>query len=339
MSKTILVTGGAGYIGSHVCWRLHDAGYTPVVLDNLSTGHAWAVRWGDLVQGDIGDADLIRKICADYNPSAVMHFAALTDVAQSMREPDRFFDNNTARAKILFDTAADCGINHFVFSSTAAVYGVPHADGYVNEDTPLQPANPYGESKIRAENALRALDSRGVRSVVLRYFNVAGAAPEAVGIGEAHWPETNLLPRVILSGLGYEGPLSLFGNDYDTPDGTALRDFIHVCDLADAHIAALHHMQNGGASDIVNLGTGHGYSVKQIIDAVETHLNKTIDVRIAPRRAGDVPVMLTQTDKAQRILEWKAGSSLNDIISSAIIWHKSTFYGDLVPSLQSRAAE
>ena len=337
MNKTILVTGGAGYIGSHVCWRLHTAGYTPVVLDNLSAGHEWAVKWGDLIRGDIGNSALIKKICADYNPVAVMHFAALTDVAWSVRDPDAFFDNNVTRAEILFNTCADAGIKHFVFSSTAAVYGVPGPDGSVDEDTILNPANPYGESKIRAEKILRGLDGRGVTSMALRYFNVAGAAPIDVGIGEAHWPETNLLPRVILSALGFEGPLSIIGNDYPTPDGTGIRDYIHVLDLADAHIAALKYLTDGGASDVCNLGTGHGYSVKEIINAVEHHLNRTVSITTAPRRPGDIPVMLARAEKAARLLGWTPTHDLDSIIKSAAQWHNGDFYANQLPDLKIRA--
>lgn len=326
MNQNILVAGGAGYIGSHVCWRLHCAGYTPVVLDNLSAGHEWAVRWGDLIQGDIGDESLVLDICQKYNPVALMNFAALTDVAQSMRDPDSFFDNNVKRAQRLFSAAYKGGIRHIVFSSTAAVYGVPDLDGTVTEDAALRPSNPYGESKIKAEDALRSPSLPDLRSVTLRYFNAAGAAPKEVDLGEAHWPETNLIPRVILSGLGYEGPLSLFGNDYDTPDGTAIRDYIHVCDLADAHIAALQYLQDGGETDTFNLGTGQGHSVKQVIDAVESYLGKRIDIEMKPRRPGDVPVMLARSDKALRHLRWAPRHALKDIISSAIEWHKSPQY-------------
>lgn len=330
LNKNILVAGGAGYIGSHVCWRLHCAGYTPVVLDNLSAGHEWAVRWGDLVKGDIGDRALVLDTCRKYNPLALMNFAALTDVAQSMREPDVFFDNNAERAKILFNAAYESGVRHIVFSSTAAVYGVPDRDGTVTEEAALRPSNPYGESKIKAEQALRSATLPDLRSVTLRYFNAAGAAPSDVDLGEAHWPETNLIPRVILSALGYEGPLSLFGNDYDTPDGTAIRDYIHVCDLADAHIAALQYLLGGGTTETFNLGTGQGHSVKQVIDGVERYLDTTIDVQMCPRRSGDVPVMVAKADKALQFLNWKPQYQLQAIISSAIEWHRSTNYYDRI---------
>ena len=330
MNKNILVAGGAGYIGSHVCWRLHHAGYTPIVLDNLSAGHEWAVRWGDLVRGDIGDEDLVLEICQKYNPAALMNFAALTDVAWSVREPEVFFENNAERAQKLFCAAYKGGVRHIVFSSTAAVYGVPDRDGTVTEEAALRPSNPYGESKIKAEQALSSPLLEGMRSVTLRYFNAAGAAPVDVDLGEAHWPETNLIPRVILSALGYEGPLNLFGNDYDTPDGTAIRDYIHVCDLADAHIAALQYLLDGGATGTFNLGTGQGHSVMEVIRAVEHYLGTKINVEINPRRPGDVPVMLAKPDKAHRHLGWSARHALQDIISSAVEWHKTPQYYERV---------
>lgn len=333
MSQNVLVAGGAGYIGSHTCWKLHCAGFTPVVLDDLSAGHKWAVRWGDLIQGDIGDEDLVLEICKKYQPVALMNFAALTDVAMSMQQPDIFFDNNATRATRLFNAVYRGGIRHIVFSSTAAVYGVPDTDGTVTEDAALRPSNPYGQSKILAEEALRALPHPDLNSVTLRYFNAAGAAPPEIQIGEAHWPETNLLPRVILSGLGYEGALSLFGDDYDTPDGTAIRDYIHVCDLADAHVAALEYLLQGGKTDIFNLGTGVGASVKEVIQAVEAELEKTINCSIAPRRAGDIPIMIAKANKAAKILNWATRYNLTDIVSTATVWHQSSFYKSILIDL------
>ncbi len=333
-----MVAGGAGYIGSHACWKLHCAGFTPVVLDDLSAGHQWAVRWGDLVQGDIGDENLVLEICEKYKPVALMNFAALTDVALSMQQPEIFFDNNAARATRLFNAVYRGGIRHIVFSSTAAVYGVPDADGTVAELAALRPSNPYGQSKVLAEQALRALPYADLNSVTLRYFNAAGAAPLEIGIGEAHWPETNLLPRVILSGLGYEGALSLFGDDYDTPDGTAIRDYIHVCDLADAHVAALEYLLQGGKTDIFNLGTGIGCSVRNVIQAVEAELGKAISCHIAPRRPGDIPIMIAKPDKAARILKWKTRYSLPEIISTATAWHQSQFYKSILEDLSLKQA-
>lgn len=315
-----------------MCWRLHAAGYKPVVIDDLSAGHAWAVKWGPLVAGNIGNADLIREICATFQPSALMDFAAFTDVAWSMREPEAFQENNVCRTARLFETVKECGVPHVIFSSTAAVYGIPGADGSVSEDMPLRPANPYGQSKIDAENILKALGGDAFGSVILRYFNAAGAAPDGIGIGEAHWPETNLVPRVILSALGYEGDISLFGTDYPTPDGTAIRDYIHVCDLADAHIAALAYLQGGGASDIFNLGTGSGHSVRQVLDTVQGYFQDTLRVRALPARPGDVAVMVANAEKAARVLGWTPRYRLDEIVSSAVEWHRSDDYRALVSS-------
>ena len=330
MNQKILVAGGAGYIGSHVCWRLHAAGYVPVVVDDLSAGHQWAVKWGPFIQGDIGDADLIGEICRDYQPLALMNFAAFTDVAWSMRNPEAFHDNNVTRAARLFETVKACGLRHVVFSSTAAVYGIPGPDGSVTEDMPLRPANPYGQSKIAAENALRNLCDADFSSFILRYFNAAGAAPAGIGIGEAHWPETNLVPRVILSALGYEGDISVFGTDYPTPDGTAIRDYIHVCDLADAHIAALEYLLKGGTGDTCNLGTGSGHSVRQVLASVQHHFKEKLRIHECPQRPGDIPVMVANADKAARILGWKPRYDLEETIASAVHWHRSDFYRQLV---------
>ena len=322
-SKTILVAGGAGYIGSHVCYRLAGAGYRSVVLDDLSAGHRWAVKWGDLVVGDIADSALVADLCARYRPVALMNFAALTDAAQSVIDPDPFFAVNTDKAQTLFAAVREGGVRAIVFSGTAAVYGVPGADGRVDESMPLRPANPYGESKKRAEAALFALD--GVAAVSLRYFNAAGAADAEAEIGEAHWPETNLIPRVILSALGFIPPIEIFGDDFDTPDGTAIRDYIHVLDLADAHIAALEYALNGGRG-VFNLGTGTGCSVRQVLDSVRDVTGKDLDCHIAPRRAGDVPVMVANPQHAQDVLGWRARYGLDNIIRSAVRWHDSDFY-------------
>lgn len=330
MNRNVLVAGGAGYIGSHVCWRLHDAGYTPVVLDDLSAGHAWAVKWGPLIQGDIGNPELVRQICSEFQPMALMNFAAFTDVAWSMRDPQAFQENNVCRTTRLFQTVKECGVPHVVFSSTAAVYGVPGPEGTVTEEMPLRPANPYGESKIAAEKALEGLGNSAFRFVILRYFNAAGAAPVGAGIGEAHWPETNLIPRVILSALGHEGDINLFGTSYPTPDGTAIRDYIHVCDLADAHVAALEYLMNGGPSDIFNLGTGSGYSVRQVLDAVQAHFPHKLNIQELPARPGDVPVMIANADKARQTLGWTPRYQMDEIIATAVNWHARDFYSSLV---------
>lgn len=338
MNQSVLVAGGAGYIGAHVCWRLHAAGYTPVVIDDLSAGHQWAVKWGPIFQGDVGDEDLIRNICAEYRPLALMNFAAFTDVAWSVRAPDIFYENNVSRTTRLFQTVRACGVPHAVFSSTAAVYGVPGPDGSVTEDMPLRPANPYGESKVKAEQALHALEGPGFASFTLRYFNAAGAAPAGTGIGEAHWPETNIIPRVILSALGYEGSISLYGTSYPTPDGTGMRDYIHVSDLADAHIAALEYLRKGGSSETCNLGTGSGHSVRQVLDAVQRHFPRKLRVNELPARPGDIPVMVANAQKARHVLGWRPRYRFEDMIASAVDWHTSDFYRSLVTEWQEKSS-
>lgn len=327
-NRTVLVAGGAGYIGSHVCWHLADAGYLPVVVDDLSAGHEWAVKWGPLIRGDIGDASLIREVCATYAPSALMHFAALTDVVESVRNPAAFHDNNVTRTSRLIDAAVAGGVSHVVFSSTAAVYGIPGADGAVTEDMPLHPANPYGETKAAAETLLR--ERRDTSHVILRYFNAGGAAPPEIGIGEAHWPETNLLPRLILPTLGYGDDVTIYGADYPTRDGTAIRDYIHVGDLAAAHVAAVGYLLSGGGDTTLNLGTGIGHSVRQVIDCVARHTpNPMPAIHVAPRRPGDIPVMLANPDRARNVLGWSARKGLDDIVSSAMAWHSGAFYQDM----------
>ena len=321
--KHILVTGGAGYIGSHAAWQLREAGFIPVVIDNLIHGHAWAVKFGPFVQGDIGDRQFIRSVCEQYQPLALMHFAAFIEVGDSVQHPEKFWDNNFERAKTLFTEVKDCGIRHVVFSSSAAVYSVPVQEGLITENTPLLPLNPYGESKKAAEQFLRSLDTEGITSMILRNFNAAGAAPTAIGIGEAHYPESHLIPRVILAALGHEPYINVFGTDYPTPDGTALRDYIHVTDLVQAHISALQYLLAGRPSDVCNLGTGVGYSVKQVIDAVAQYIKCTIQVRYGQRREGDPPVLVADIKKAHTLLQWQPKQSFQEIISSAVAWHGS----------------
>lgn len=323
----ILLTGGAGYIGSHTALALKMAGYTPVVLDSLVKGHAWAVKYGPFVRGDIGDAGAVRALCAKYNPAALIHFAAFIEVGESVADPAKYMENNFHKAQRLFDTAAACGIKQMVFSSTAAVYGTPQGDAPLKEDHPLKPINPYGESKLAAENHMRSLASLGVRSMALRYFNAAGAAPVGEGVGEAHDPETHLVPNVILAGLGKKDRISVFGTDYPTPDGTAVRDYIYVMDLADAHIRALRYLTDGGATDVCNLGTGKGSSVKEVIAGVERALNRAVPQTHEPRRAGDPPRLVAEASRAREKLGWKPEKTLDQIIDSALAWHRSEAFG------------
>ena len=329
MSKGhILVTGGAGYIGSHVCYALYQQGYTPVTLDNLTRGNREAVRFGPLVEGECGDAALVRKLCAQYTPLAALHFAALIEVGESVKFPDLFMENNRDKAQILFQTLQTEHVTKVVFSSTAAVYGIPDQNAPLTEDAPLHPINPYGQSKLEAEHFLRHMPQ--VNSVVLRYFNASGAGTEA-GLGEAHWPESHLIPNALLAGMGKkpEG-LTIFGQDYATPDGTAVRDYVHVSDLAEAHVRALTYLLQGGASEIINLGCGQGYSVKQIVEATERIIGKKVPATYGARRAGDPATLVAGNGKAQRVLGWKPQRGLEEIVTSAYNWHLSATYDNLI---------
>ncbi|MDX2028356.1 MAG: UDP-glucose 4-epimerase GalE [Alphaproteobacteria bacterium] len=324
----ILVTGGAGYIGSHVCHALKQRGYTPITLDNLSRGHRAAAKFGPLIEGNIGDSALIQKICAEYKPIAAMHFAALIEVGESVRFPDLFMDNNTAKAKKLFETLQTDGVNKVVFSSTAAVYGMPDRPGVIAEDWPLKPINPYGESKLQAEQHLRNI--QGMRSVALRYFNAAGALPEQE-LGEAHWPESHLVPNALLAVLGHKAEgLTIFGQDYPTSDGTAVRDYIHVLDLAEAHILALEYLLKGGGNTAINLGTGTGISVKEIVDTIAAVTGKPVPLTYGARRPGDSAFLVADNQKAKTTLNWQPKLGLREIIASAHAWHASPLYRKLV---------
>jgi UDP-glucose-4-epimerase GalE len=331
--RNILVTGGAGYIGSHVCHALAARGFTPVTFDNLGRGHRDAVRFGPLVEGDIADTALVEKTCAQFKPLAALHFAALIEVAESVRNPTLFMHNNKDKACKLFKTLKAQGVTKIVFSSTAAVYGMPGREGAIAEDWPLQPINPYGESKLQAESFLRGLS--GVQTIVLRYFNAAGAIP-AAGLGEAHWPESHLIPNALLTLLGIKTePLTLFGQDYPTSDGTAMRDYIHVADLADAHIRAVEHLLADHPSEVVNLGTGAGYSVKQVVDTIERVTGRQVPHIFGPRRAGDPPFLVADNKKADRVLGWQPRHDLAAIVASAYDWHQSDRYRDMIAALQT----
>jgi UDP-glucose-4-epimerase GalE len=340
-SSTILVSGGAGYIGSHACYALKQAGYQPVAVDDLSTGNKWAVSFGPLEQIDIGDPEAVRKICSRYEPIAAMHFAAFIDVAESVKDSAKYFATNRDKASRFFRTLNNCKVRKVVFSSTAAVYGNVTSNEPITELQPIDPINPYGSSKMEAEAFLRMLDGGGMRSVTLRYFNVAGAGPADAKIGEAHKPETHLIPRMllplldapldILSALDLENGPKIFGTDYSTPDGTAIRDYIHVMDLIDAHLRALDYLLNGGTTEIFNLGTGTGYSVRQIVDTVRSALNKPdFDPETAPRRAGDPAFLVASNQRAGDMLGWKPTRTLEDIVRDAAAWHKSQRYRDTI---------
>jgi UDP-arabinose 4-epimerase len=317
----ILVTGGAGYIGSQTAKTLSEAGFEPVVLDNLSTGHRWAVRWGPFVQGDIGDRVLVRQVLQEFDIRAVVHFAASAYVGESVHEPRTYFHNNVVNTLALLDGMMDAGVERIVFSSTCATYGIPESMP-IREELPQRPVNPYGNSKLFVEQVLRAYaHAYGLRWLALRYFNAAGADPDGE-LGEHHDPETHLLPIVIDAALGRRGPVDIFGNDYPTQDGTAVRDFIHVADLADAHVRALNRLLQSGESVALNLGTGYGHSVREVVRVVERVGRRSVPVRYAPRRAGDPPALVADASRAGSVLGWEPRfADLTAIVRTAWDWH------------------
>jgi UDP-glucose-4-epimerase GalE len=313
----VLVVGGAGYIGSHATRVLRRQGHEVVIYDNLSTGHAFLAQEFDLVQGDI--ADSARLSAAMRRADAVMHFAAHASVAESVENPRKYFRNNVEGGLTLLNTCLDCGVQRFIFSSTCAVYGVP-SKVPISEDNPRQPMNPYGVSKLFFERALEDYDrAYGLRFASLRYFNAAGA-DESGEIGELHDPETHLIPSALLAVKGKRAELELFGTDYPTPDGTCIRDYIHVNDLAEAHVLALKYLADGGDSVALNLGTGHGYSVKEVLGKVEEVTGREVPKRVAARRAGDPPALVADPRRAEHLLRWKATRSLDGIVSTAWKW-------------------
>ncbi len=341
MSTSILISGGAGYIGRHAAYVLKQTGYEPVIIDNLATGNTWATSFGAFEQGDIGDTAFVRSVCEKYRPVAALHFAAFSQVGESVKNPAKYFDNNRDKAQRFFTTLSTSGVKKTVFSSTAAVYGEENGSAPISENAPLKPINPYGQSKVEAEIALRELDADGMSSVALRYFNVAGAAPADAQLGEAHAPESHLIPRLVLQlidapqpvldAIGATSGFTVYGDDYPTPDGTAVRDYVHVIDLIDGHLRALDYLLKGGATNIFNLGSGTGYSVKQIVAAAREALDRPeFAPAVVPRREGDPAVLVASSEKAADILGWRPSRSLRDIITDAATWHRSTRYHDAV---------
>lgn len=318
----ILVTGGAGYIGAHACKFLGEAGFVPVCFDNLSTGHRGFVRWGPLVEGDLLDPPALRAAIDEYRPVAILHFAANALVGESVADPAKYYRNNTLGSFNLIEAARAAGIGHFVFSSTCASYGIPSVVP-IPEDHPQVPINAYGSSKLAVEQMLHHYGpAYGLGSVALRYFNAAGALPGGE-LGEDHDPESHLIPLAIEAALGVRPPLQVLGADYPTPDGTAVRDYIHVCDLAEAHVAALRYLIDGGASARLNLGTGVGASVREVISTVERVMGRPVPHVDAPRRPGDPPALVADPERARRLLGWEPRmSSLERIISDAVAWHR-----------------
>jgi UDP-arabinose 4-epimerase len=317
----VLVTGGAGYIGSHTAKALSRAGFEPVVFDDLSTGHRWAVRWGPFVEGDVGDGALLRQVMREERIDGVIHFAAFAYVGESVHQPRKYFQNNVANTLSLLDAMIDVGVPNIVFSSTCATYGVPD-ELPIGEDHPQRPVNPYGDSKLFVERMLHAYDrAYGLRWAALRYFSAAGADP-AGELGEVHDPETHLIPLVIETALGRRRLVDIYGTDYATPDGTAVRDYIHVEDLADAHLRALNHLIAGGKSLALNLGTGRGYSVREVIGAVEAIGGGRVSVHEAPRRPGDPPALVADPRRAEAVLQWRPRyADLASIVRTAWDWH------------------
>lgn len=323
---TILVTGGAGYIGSHACKALRQAGYVPVTYDNLSTGWADAVKFGPFEQGDLLDRARLDEVFAKHQPAAVMHFAALSLVGEAMANPGKYWRNNVTGSLTLIEAAVAAGCRNFVFSSTCATYG-EHDNVVLDEDTPQYPLNAYGASKRAIEDVLRDFGaSDGLNSVIFRYFNVAGADPDAE-VGEYHRPETHLVPLMLDAIDGQRDALTVFGTDYDTPDGTCIRDYVHVCDLVDAHVLGLNWLEQDKGSRVFNLGTGTGFSVMEVIDQSRAVTNRDVPYEVGPRRAGDATKLVSGSTRAEAELGWTpTRSRMNTMIADAWRWHQTGSY-------------
>lgn len=316
----VLVTGGAGYIGAHTCKALAGAGYLPVAFDNLTTGHADSVKWGPLVRGDVRDSAAVAAVLRTHRAAAVIHFAASAYVGESVQKPGLYYDNNVGGMIGLLAGAALAGVRRVVLSSSCATYGIPDTLP-IREDMPQRPVNPYGRTKLICEEMLRDhAAAHGLSHISLRYFNAAGADPDG-DLGERHDPETHLIPLALLAASGRGPALAIFGTDYPTPDGTCLRDYIHVSDLAQAHLRALAYLLEGGSSDAFNLGTGTGLSVRQIIAAVEQVTGRAVPVTAGPRRPGDPPVLVADPARAASVLGFRATQSgIDQIVTTAAPW-------------------
>jgi UDP-glucose 4-epimerase len=330
MKPTILVTGGAGYIGSHAVRALQEAGYGVIILDNLVTGHrefAENVLHAKLIVGDISDRALLDELFSTHEIAAVMHFAAYAYVGESVTEPAKYYRNNVAGTLTLLEAMLAASVKNIVFSSTCATYGVPQSVP-VTEDQPQNPINPYGNSKLMVEKMLADFDGAyGLKSICFRYFNAAGADPTGL-LGEDHTPETHLLPNVLLTAMGKRESVSVFGTDYPTPDGTCIRDFIHVADLAQAHVLGVEQLLKVGESDVFNLGNGNGFSVREVLEAAKAVTGKPINVTECERRPGDPPVLVGSGEKAKRVLGWHPQySKLEDILLHAWNWHQQRHAG------------
>jgi UDP-glucose 4-epimerase len=321
--ETVLVVGGAGYIGSHTCLDLANKGFKPVVFDNFSNGHREFVKWGPAEEGDIRDRARLDEVLAKHKPVAILHFAALIEVGESVKDPVAFYENNVIGTLTLLAAAQAAGIKNFVFSSTCATYGLPQSVP-LDETHRQVPINPYGQTKYIVEQALSDYDKyTGFRSVVLRYFNAAGADFEG-RIGEWHQPETHAIPLAIDAALGRREGFKVFGSDYETRDGTCVRDYIHVLDLADAHVRAVEYLLRGGESVALNLGTGTGTTVKELLSTIEDVSAKPFPVEYVGRREGDSHTLVANNDKAREVLGWVPQHDLSQIIRSAWNWHSKS---------------
>lgn len=316
----VLVTGGAGYVGSHACKALAMAGHEPVVYDNLINGHREAVQWGPLEEGDIADRQRLDAVLVRYRPNTVMHFAAFAYVGESVSQPAKYYRNNVVGTLTLLEAMLEHGIGSMVFSSTCATYGTPDSSP-IDEDSPQHPINPYGASKLMVERLLQDFSqAHGLRYATLRYFNAAGADPDGQ-IGEVHEPETHLIPLVLQAALGLRPEIQIFGDDYPTPDGTCIRDYVHVADLADGHVLALDYLAGGGRSLECNLGTGQGHSVRTVVDAARRITGLGIPESIVARRPGDPPVLVARISRANSVLGWQPRHpTLDQIIAHAWSW-------------------
>lgn len=320
-TRTVLVTGGAGYVGSHTCKALAAAGWSPVVYDNLCRGHASAVKWGPLEQGDLHDTDRLRTVIELHRPVAVLHFAAFAYVGESVTEPGLYYHNNVGGSVALLEVMRHTGLDAIIFSSSCATYGAAKSDLILETDLQT-PINPYGMSKLVVERILADWErAHGLRSFILRYFNAAGCDLDGE-IGESHDPEPHLIPRIIKTALGTLGSVDILGDDYPTPDGTCVRDFVHVADLARAHVLALDKLVAGRTSDTVNLGNEIGYSVREVISLVEQISGRPVRTLVRPRRPGDPPKLVASASRAREVLGWTPLHGLNAMIETALDWER-----------------
>lgn len=327
LGQTILVTGGAGYVGSHVCKLLAAKGFSPVAVDCLSRGHEWAVKWGPLERVDLTDEAHLKEVIRQHRPIGVMHLADLCDVGESVKDPVKYYHNNLVGSINLVKGMLNQGTGSIIFSSSCAIYGMSGKIP-ISETEAKVPITPYGMSKLVVEHMLRDFASAyGIGYVCLRYFNAAGADPEGE-IGECHQPESHVIPLAIKTALGKQAYFKVFGTDYETPDGTAVRDYVHVSDLASAHVLALQYLLEGGQSVALNLGTGQGHSVKQIVSVVEQVSGRVVVVKEKPRRAGDPSILVANASKAFKVLNWTPKhDSLDDIVATALNWHRKELLG------------